>query len=166
MYNQIKYIIDNGNYDLTVVIQQIKILAIEGEITNEQREELIEYARSKATPEGSYASLQAQIDTLSKAVSALESRITSLETSIKEPEEGEEPAVPTDDYPEYKAPTGTHDAYYNGDKVTFNGQHYVCIAPEGTACVWDPTTYPDYWELVSEETVEDEATEDENKEEV
>ena len=43
-------------------------------------------------------------------------------------------------------PTGAHDAYYNGDKVTYNGKHYVCIAPDGTACVWSPDVYPSYWQ--------------------
>lgn len=168
MYNQIRYIIDAGNYDLTVVVQQIKILALEGEITNEQREELIEYARSKASPEGSYASLQVQIDTLTKTIENLESRVTALEETSQPPEEGgdegegggTEPTEPVNDYPEYKAPTGAHDAYYNGDKVTFNGQHYVCIAPEETACVWDPTTYPAYWELVPNEVVKDTSKEE------
>ena len=27
-------------------------------------------------------------------------------------------------------PTGAHDAYYAGDKITYNGKHYVCIMPE------------------------------------
>lgn len=173
MYSQIKYIIDAGNYDLTVVVQQIKILALEGEITNEQREELIEYARSKASPEGSYASLQVQIDTLTKTVEELENRVAALEEASQSPEEGgdegeggeTEPTEPIDEYPEYKAPTGAHDAYYNGDKVTFNGQHYVCIAPEKTACVWDPNTYPDYWKLVPDDTTENEEN-GEDKEEV
>lgn len=58
---------------------------------------------------------------------------------------GIEPPKPGDEWPEYVAPTGAHDAYYNGDKVTFKGKHYTCIAPVGTACVWDPDTYPAYW---------------------
>ena len=47
-------------------------------------------------------------------------------------------------------PIGAHDAYYNGDQITWNGQHYRCVAPSGTACTWDPGTYPSYWELVAE----------------
>lgn len=35
--------------------------------------------------------------------------------------------------------------YYAGDKVTFGGAVYVCIAPEGAACVWSPAAYPAYW---------------------
>lgn len=36
--------------------------------------------------------------------------------------------------------------YYRGDRVTFNGSVYICIAPEGVACVWSPTEYPAYWQ--------------------
>lgn len=55
---------------------------------------------------------------------------------------------PSIEYPEWKQPTGAHDAYYKGNKVTFEGAKYICIAPEGVAVVWDPVTYPAYWQLV------------------
>lgn len=58
---------------------------------------------------------------------------------------GTEPA-PSDEWPAYVQPTGAHDAYHKGDKISFGGKHYVCIAPDGAACVWDPATYPAYWE--------------------
>lgn len=63
-----------------------------------------------------------------------------------DPEEPSEPEV--DEYPEWKQPTGAHDAYHRGDKITFNGKKYECIAPEGVAVVWDPVTYPAYWQEV------------------
>ena len=37
--------------------------------------------------------------------------------------------------------------YYNGDKCSFEGVNYVCIAPEGATCVWSPKDYPAYWEV-------------------
>ena len=36
--------------------------------------------------------------------------------------------------------------YYRGDKVSFEGSGYTCIAPEGVVCVWSPVEYPQYWE--------------------
>lgn len=36
--------------------------------------------------------------------------------------------VSVDEYPEWVQPTGAHDAYNIGDKVTYNGQHYVCTS--------------------------------------
>ena len=41
------------------------------------------------------------------------------------------------------------DAYHTGDKVTFQGQKYVCAAPNGVAVVWAPEVYPFYWEAVA-----------------
>lgn len=34
--------------------------------------------------------------------------------------------VSVDEYPEWVQPTGAHDAYNTGDKVTYNGKKYVC----------------------------------------
>ena len=50
--------------------------------------------------------------------------------------------VSLDEYPEWVQPTGAHDAYNIGDKVTYNGQHYVCIS---NANVYAPDVYG--WQL-------------------
>ena len=34
--------------------------------------------------------------------------------------------VSIDEYPEWHQPTGAHDAYNVGDKVSYNGKHYIC----------------------------------------
>lgn len=57
---------------------------------------------------------------------------------------------PSVEWPEWKQPTGAQDAYHRGDKITFtDGKKYECIAPEGVAVVWDPATYPTYWQEVA-----------------
>lgn len=48
--------------------------------------------------------------------------------------------------PEWIQPTGTHDAYDTGDRVTFEGAEYVSKIDGNT---WSPTAYPAGWELVS-----------------
>lgn len=50
--------------------------------------------------------------------------------------------VSVDEYPEWVQPTGAHDAYNTGDKVSYNGQHYVCTAD---ANVYAPGVYG--WQL-------------------
>ena len=50
--------------------------------------------------------------------------------------------VSIDEYPEWAQPTGAHDAYNIGDKVTDNGQHYVCTS---NANVYAPDVYG--WQL-------------------
>ena len=50
------------------------------------------------------------------------------------------------EYPEFVQPTGAHDAYAKGAKVTYNGMRYVSLI-EGN--VWNPVDYPDGWEAVN-----------------
>ena len=40
--------------------------------------------------------------------------------------------VSIDEYPEWVPPTGAHDAYNTGDKVSYNGKHYVCTIDANT----------------------------------
>lgn len=35
-------------------------------------------------------------------------------------------SVSVDEWPEWVQPTGAHDAYNKGDKVRYNGKHYIC----------------------------------------
>ena len=35
--------------------------------------------------------------------------------------------VSADEWPEWVQPTGAQDAYMAGDKVSYNGKHYICI---------------------------------------
>lgn len=46
--------------------------------------------------------------------------------------------VSIDEYPEWVQPTGAHDAYNRGDKVSYNGKHYICTAD---ANVYEPGVY-------------------------
>ena len=47
------------------------------------------------------------------------------------------------EWPEWVQPTGVHDAYNTGDKVTYNGEHYVSLIDGNT---WAPDAYPAGWE--------------------
>lgn len=146
MYEIVKNVINAKNYELTDILTKIDTLWAQGSLTEEQRTELTALARQNADPAASYAPLQEQIDALADRLDALIARVSALEQSGSD-----EPEQPAEEWPEYVQPTGAHDAYHNGDKITWNGQHYTCIAPEGTACVWDPDAYPAYWQEADEE---------------
>lgn len=45
--------------------------------------------------------------------------------------------------------------YYNGDEVVFEGQKYLCVAPKGVQCVWNPSQQPKHWQLMVKQTTED-----------
>lgn len=139
MYEVTKNVIQSGSFELTDILKKIDTLWLQGSLTDAERMDLIDMARMKADPSNSFAPLQAQIDALADRVKALEDAAQPAD-----------PDTPVEEYPAYVQPTGAHDAYHNGDKVTFKGVRYVCIAPEGVAVVWDPATYPAYWHEITE----------------
>lgn len=47
------------------------------------------------------------------------------------------------EWPEWVQPTGAQDTYMTGDKVTFEGTHYVSLIDNNT---WSPAAYPQGWE--------------------
>ena len=51
--------------------------------------------------------------------------------------------VSIDEFPEWVQPTGAHDAYNTGDKVSYNGKHYVCTINANT---YAPDVYG--WEVM------------------
>lgn len=51
--------------------------------------------------------------------------------------------VTIEEWPEWQQPQGVQDAYMTGDKVTFEGTHYVSLIDNNT---WSPAAYPQGWE--------------------
>lgn len=125
MYQIIKNVISRGGYDLSAVLSKIDTVWAEGKLTDEQRDELVGLARKGANADKS-------IDLMAK-ITELEERIRALEGSL-----------PSEDYQEYTVGKW----YYNGDTCCFENANYVCIAPNGTPCVWSPAQYPSYWNKI------------------
>lgn len=142
MYSIIKEVLIKGNYELVDVLNKINKLWIEGSLTEEERDELVNLARTNANPNNSYAENTQQIANLWEYYQQLDTRLSKLENS-----QDVEPTEPEEAWPEYRQPTGAHDAYKAGDKVTFQSKKYIC---KMNGCVWNPLTYPDAWELVEE----------------
>lgn len=142
MYEDVMRVIEAGGYDLADLLRRIDVLYVGGRLTDEEREALVGEARAKADPAAAYAPIERRIEALEAWRTEVDAKLAAIEGGWEEPD----PEEPADEWPEYVQPTGAHDAYYAGAKVTWQGEHYVCTAPEGTACVWDPGTYPAYWE--------------------
>ena len=155
MYDTLWQTIQAGDYRLAEMLHRIDVFYGEGKLTDQERGELQASARSNADPEEEYPAdwrepfeslsrrleeLTATVETNAAGMAALKEAVEQLGASVEEPE-----PEPGEEWPEYVAPTGAHDAYYNGAKITYNGKHYTCIAPEGIACVWPPDVYPAYW---------------------
>lgn len=143
MFEIIKNVILSKDYELRDILYKINKMWIEAQITEEEKTELDELARENAIAENSYASLQDQVNNIYDELAQIKSRLNVLEGT----EEPTEP-VETDEYPQYVQPTGAHDAYHIGDKITYNGKKYVCKLDN---YVWNPDEYPAGWEEVVED---------------
>ena len=140
MFATFQTIINAGGYDLADLTERIKTMYAMGEFTEDELEQLIEQAQTNAKPDDSYAPLADRMKAIETWQREVEERLDKLESgSSTDHCELEEPA---DEWPEYKQPTGAHDAYHVGDKITYNGKHYTCIYD---GCVWTPDTYPQGW---------------------
>ena len=127
MYDVIKDVINTRRYVLADMLHKIDTLWAQGDLDDEQRTELIALAQGNSD-------MTQEVNVLVK-LEELEQRVKALETGSTEPGEA---------CPDYVVGKW----YYNGDKITFEGVKYKCIAPDGVVCVWSPTEYPTYWELV------------------
>lgn len=128
MYDITKSVIESKNYELSDMLRKIDVLWVQGSLTDEQRNELIDLARNNANFENS-------VDVIAW-LEDHERRLKAMEEGKSKPD--------TEEYPEYIV----GNKYYNGDKVSFDGKHYECIAPDGAVCVWSPADYPTYWKEV------------------
>lgn len=138
MYKIIKDVIQSKNYELEDILYKINKMWMESAITEEEKTELDNLARENANVENSYAPIQEQINQIFFILDSIDNRIKKLEGT-------EEPIEPEEEYPEYKQPTGAHDSYKNGDKITYKGKKYICKMDN---CVWSPEVYSQAWEEV------------------
>lgn len=138
MINAIKTVISSGRYELADLLGKIDKLWLQGGLSDADHDALVKQARDHHDPAGGYASLEQQIRDLTARVKALE------QARVQD----DEPVV-EDEYPAYKQPTGAHDAYYTGSKMTWpDGKKYVCTAPEGYAVTYGPDILPGMWKAV------------------
>ena len=117
------------NYDLKALLANIDQYHIEGKLTDDERQELAQAAREGATADYDYAGASSALGAAGRGLR----RFFSAGALV----------VSDDEWPEFVQPTGAGTAYQVGDKVTFNGVHYICRLPH---CVWSPADYPIGWQ--------------------
>ena len=122
MYSVIKDVLTKGNYELVDILNKINKLWVENALTEEERDELVNLARTNAVPDNSYAENTQQIANLWEYYQHLDSRITVLENNSSV-----EPTEPEEEWPEYIQPLGAHDAYNAGDKIIFNSKKWMGV---------------------------------------
>lgn len=124
MKNIFESVIARGGYDLGELLKKIDAYHIEGKLSDAEKDALYDRARGQADAFDS-------INFVNKLLE-LEDRIRKLEQGGENTQE---------EYPEYVPGKW----YYTGDTITFGGRRYVCAAPEGVVCTWNPDEYPAYW---------------------
>lgn len=140
MFDLIKQVIENKSYKLEDMLYKINKMYLESYLTEEEKTELDNLARENANPVNSYASVQKQIDNIYIKISNLDNRVSLLENTGESNEEEE--------YKEFVQPTGSHDAYNEGDRVVYKGKNYIC---KMNSCVWAPDVYPEAWREIVDE---------------
>lgn len=136
MYKIIKNVIDNGNFNLSTMIEKINANGIKGNLTDEEVEELITLARNKAYYKNDIDLYNVVLEQ-DKRIKELEEKVALLMDNGTDTDKEE---ITYDEYVPGKC-------YYNGNKVLFDGIVYTCSAPDGVVCVWSPKEYPTYWEV-------------------
>lgn len=137
MYDIFKNVINSKEYELKDILNKIDSFYIKSELTESQCIELKDLARQNAVPDHSYSTFDVQIQELYTLVYALQDAVKTLQNST-------DPIVV--EYPQWIQPTGAHNAYNIGDKITYiDGKKYKCLI---SGCVWGPDVYPTGWEEV------------------
>ena len=137
MQKIIEKVIESKNYELSDMLRKIDTLWIQGSIDDAMRKSLSDKARNNANVQNSLNIIQ-KLEELDRRLKALEDATANTET--EEPEE--EPTETT--YSEFVVGKW----YYTGERITFEGKNYECIAPGNVPCVWSPMDYPAYWKEI------------------
>lgn len=147
MYEIIKNIITYEPYNLQDIIKKINTVWVRGDITEEQKDELIQLANEKANPENSKAEQDKQITYLLDHVQTLETTVTEqgkqIQSIIDKLAEGEtivpepEPEPEPEEFPEWYAWDGIQRPipWQLDSKCTHNGKKWVSLVNDN---VWEP----------------------------
>ena len=142
MFETFQTLINAGGYDLTDLTQRIKTMYAMGELTEDEMKQLLDSAAANANQDAMLPDMSERVGALETRLAAVEERVGKLESGGAEQDEPEEPV---DEWPEWVRPVSKDTQYNKGDKVTFNGQHYVCQKNNVSS---SPDEDPKRWQLV------------------
>ena len=148
MYEIVKNVINSKRYALDDMLKKIDTLWVQGDITEEQKKELVTLAQTNADPENSNAPLQKQIEAIAKQHIALEETVTALSATvqkIKETVESGGTVVPepeppiVEECPVWEPYNGIPPIkWQKGSKCTHNGKKWESMVDNN---VWEPGAF-------------------------
>ena len=133
MRGMIYGMIERGDFDLEDITERIKYFYAAGDITDKDRDELIDMARKKAI-EAMGGDPKEEIPALWAALRALQARVEKLE--------GGKRGGPR----RFEKPKGMRDAYGTDEVVEYNDRRYRSKVDNNR---WAPDVNPEAWEEVT-----------------
>ena len=146
MYEIVKNVINSKRYSLDDMLKKIDTLWVQGDITEEQKNELVTLAQTNADPENSNAPLQEQIEAISREQITLKETVESGGTVVPEPE-----PQPQEEYPAWEPYNGIPPVKWQaGSKCTHNGKKWESMVDNN---VWEPGAFgvgPEIWKEITQ----------------
>lgn len=130
MYEIIKDVINSGKYSLADMIKKIDTIWIQGDITEDQKNELKDLATANAPREEDDNELLKRIV---GRIEILEEKVATLENG------GTKPEPPQDEYPQWIPYDGVNPGRYMKDaKVTHRDLRYISLVDNN---IWEPGVF-------------------------
>lgn len=130
MYEIIKSVIDSGSYSLADMIKKIDTIWIQGDITEDQKNELKDLATANAPREEDDNELLKRVV---GRIEILEEKVATLENG------GMKPEPPQDEYPQWIPYDGVNPGRYMKDaKVTHRDLRYISLVDNN---IWEPGVF-------------------------
>lgn len=148
MYEIVKNVIASKRYALDDMLKKIDTLWVQGDITEEQKKELVALAQTNADPSQSNAPLQKQIEEIAKQQNELKETVTTLRATVQKIKETVESSgtvvpepepTPQEEYPAWEPYNGIPPVKYQvGSKVSHNGKKWESMVSNN---VWEPGAF-------------------------
>lgn len=149
MYKNVKNVIESGKFKLSDMANKIEILWLQGDLTEEQRTELIVLMKENLNPETESPEQVELYKRLEGKYNKLEERVAKLENG------GVMPEPPTGvEIPIWEPWDGISNKYQYGEVVTIASRYYISIFKGQNT--WEPGTLgtEGLWKEISKENAE------------
>lgn len=136
------------NYELSEELNKINIFWANNDITQSERDELVELAKTNADPDSELPAYADRISALELAVADLQSRVASLEGT----------AAAKEKFPLWTKPATKAQYAHTGSTYSYDAdgdgtvEYYLCLltkAQDAIGDAYNPTVYKGHWKQVT-----------------
>ncbi|MCD8383290.1 MAG: hypothetical protein LUC30_10360 [Clostridiales bacterium] len=149
MYDTLWQTITAGEYTLSDIVHKINVFWAQGQLTEDEKNELTDLAQSNATADQEKPELEVTVESLAARVTALEEAVAALQGDTGG-------SGDSSTYPEWTTWDGVSTNYQYGAIVSHNGKLWISVYSGQN--VWEPGAVGT--ESLWQEYTEDTETED------